>query len=578
MACAGERRVGGLERLARERSALARGGVARERIMALLGLTLLAGALILALAGESRASTTIGQPRFHEKPAEQPTLVAAGDVLTWDAIDPTNSYLLRRKVAGQPSEFALVKGTAALPPAIAGQAVTYSVEAILGNSWSSDVSIAYPSAVTTEVSSTLTGEAPLVELSERRFFEKPAATPNAEVSGETLSWEAVDPPNSYVLRRKVPGRPLEYALVTLDSAVPASFPGQTVTYSVKAALGSTWSPEVSITYPTAEEQEKDRLEREEREKETTTGAVVSAAPTGPPVPGGGWHVAYADGFGAQLGTGAGQDNTWRVDSNNKGCCNNSNEIAVERPSQVAVGAEGLRLTCEHLTTTIEGLSYSCGGISGALCCTLTSTEPAGYHTPVITLGKGQTFAFQFKGKLPPNLGTADPGWWMDGPPWSESEFDFFEGFGWGHEYVSGSGWTKVDGCSGCWFASPHPELEKMPFSNPPAEPEKTEHTYTTYIYPSGSGYRFSTWIDGVRQLLATEGWSRKTEESAEVKSPREARLNLTLTYMLRAANAVNDFTSGSNSETVRSVAVYVDAGHAGVGLQDEGIAPGTSVK
>jgi hypothetical protein len=262
----------------------------------------------------------------------------------------------------------------------------------------------------------------------------------------------------------------------------------------------------------------------------------------------------------------------------KGCCNNSDEIAVERPSQVTITPEGLKLTCEHLTTAIEGLSYSCGGISGALCCTLTSAEPAGYHTPVLTLGKGQTFAFQFKGKLPPDLGTADPGWWMDGPPWSESEFDFFEDFGWGHEYTSGSGWTKVDGCYGCWFASPHPELEKGSVANPPSEPEKTEHTYTTYIYPSGSGYRFSTWIDGVRQLLATEGWSRKTEESAEVKSPGEARLNLDLTYMLRTALGVNNFTSGSNSETVRSVAVYVDAGHAGVGIQDEGIAPGTVVK
>jgi len=254
----------------------ARGAGARDRIIALLGLALLAGALILALPGESRAASTIAKPRFYEKPTSQPTLVAAGEVLSWDAIDPTNSYLLRRKVAGQASEFALVKSTAALPPAIPGQTVAYSVKAILGGSWSAEASIAYPSAGTAEVSSSLTGSALLIELSEGRFFEKPAATPNLEASGETLSWEAIDPTNSYVLRRKVPGRPLEYALVKLDSTLPASFPGQTVTYSVKAALGGIWSPEVSIAYPTAEEKEEEQEEGEPPPTEPTCSLYASA--------------------------------------------------------------------------------------------------------------------------------------------------------------------------------------------------------------------------------------------------------------------------------------------------------------
>jgi hypothetical protein len=170
---------------------------------------------------------------------------------------------------------------------------------------------------------------------------------------------------------------------------------------------------------------------------------------------------------------------------------------------------------------------------------------------------------------------------MNGPPWSGTELDFFEFFGWGSRYTAGSDWSKMSACLGCWFASPHPELDKFGFSaeNGPAEPDKTQHTYTTYVWPTSSGkYRYALWIDGVKQkLVLAPNWGSTVEESPEVTPVAEERLNLILTYALREANGRNEFTSGSNSETVRSIAVYEDAAHAGVGVEDGGIAPGTSV-
>ena len=68
------------------------------------------------------------------------------------------------------------------------------------------------------------------------------------------------------------------------------------------------------------------------EEPSSESAVVNATPTGPASPAGGWHVAFADGFGAQIGTGAGQDNFWYP--NEGECCaaskdhagNNSDEL------------------------------------------------------------------------------------------------------------------------------------------------------------------------------------------------------------------------------------------------------------
>jgi len=543
-----------------------------------IGLAAIAGSLFAGAAPALAHTATV--------------LSVTGNTLHWNASARSHEYLESRTTAGG-TTYVRIDATRDTPRALAGVTVTYRVRPRYApHSWSNEVSLAYPhvARLTRELNEgkRIGREITKREAKERAEREaKELAEREAKELAEREAKERAEREAKEKLEREAKERAEREAKELAEREAKERAEREAKERAEREAKEKLERE----AREKLEREARERLEREAREKlererreleEPVTGASVSATPIGPPIPIGGWHVAYADGFGAQLGTSPGQDNTWKVGSTpagKRGCCNNSNEVAVERPSQVSVTSEGLKLTCEHLATAIEGLSYACGGVGGALCCTMTSSEPAGYHTPVITLGKGQRFAFQFKGKLPPNLGGADPGWWMDGPPWSESEFDFFETFGWGHEYTSGSGWTKVDGCFGCWFASPHPEMEKALVANPPTEPEKIEHTYTTYIFPTASGgYRFSTYIDGVRQLLATEGWSRKAEESPEVKSPREARLNLELTYMLRAALGANNFTSGSNSETVRSVAVYVDAGHAGVGIQDEGIAPGTVVK
>jgi hypothetical protein len=295
-------------------------------------------------------------------------------------------------------------------------------------------------------------------------------------------------------------------------------------------------------------------------EEPPKGHEVAATPSGPPTPSGGWSVAYADGFAVPLGTGAGQDNTWEAMENNDGFTN-SDEVQVFRKGQAVVGPEGLELRCTYSSTVIaNNRHYECGDVSGALCCSLTSTEPAGYHTPVITMGKGQTFAFQAVAKFPPATGDgADVCWWMHGAPWSESEFDFYEAIG------NTEGWKNASLYT-AWFAPPHPELDKRGFG---ADPSAAYHTYTVSVFPgSTSGkYRYSVWIDGALQTL------EQGAVSAEVTPVVQERLNLVLSYGFRNTG----FASGTRTYNVRSAAVYVDSAHQGVGVEDGGLAPGTSI-
>jgi hypothetical protein len=312
--------------------------------------------------------------------------------------------------------------------------------------------------------------------------------------------------------------------------------------------------------PTEEEEPPVEEEEPPVEEEPPTGHEVAATPTGPPTPSGGWSVAYADGFAVPLGTAAGQDNTWQAMENDVGFTN-SDEVEVFRKRQAVVGSEGLELRCTYSSTVIaNNRHYECGNISGALCCSLLSTEPLGYHTPVFTIGKGQTFAFQVVAKYPPANGDgADVCWWMHGPPWSESEFDFFEAIG------ASEGWKNASSYT-AWFAPPHPELVKRGFA---VDPSAAYHTYTVSIFPgSTSGkYRFSVWIDGAPQTL------ENGSVSAEATPIVQERLNLVLSYGFRNKG----FASGTRTYNVRSVAVYVDGAHQGVGVEYGGLAPGTSI-
>lgn len=312
----------------------------------------------------------------------------------------------------------------------------------------------------------------------------------------------------------------------------------------------------------------------------TVQVSIPREPTGPPSPATGWKLVYGDAFHSPIGTAAGQDNTWAFNESNEGFTNPT-ELQVFRPARVAITSEGLRLSCLHVTSEIDktGRYYECGALKGAVChpgdCLLTSAEPPGYNTPTIRLGEGQTMAFQFRGTFPPNSGTADPAWWMDGPPSEGTEFDMFEG--WGYNSACTVHWTTCRGTFGAWFAPPHTTLEKWDFSPDPSE---AEHTYTVEIFPGSSSgkYRYQSWIDGNLLTLHNGEESAETNISPEITPVTPERLDLQLSYALRAPEGVEPgFSIGENSELVRYVSVYEDSDHAekGVGIEHAGLAPGT---
>jgi hypothetical protein len=75
------------------------------------------------------------------------------------------------------------------------------------------------------------------------------AAPKISVDGDRIKWTRVKSISTYVLVRRVPGLPDEFSLVTGTSVTPPAVPGETVRYSVRAAVtGSAWSPEVAIAY------------------------------------------------------------------------------------------------------------------------------------------------------------------------------------------------------------------------------------------------------------------------------------------------------------------------------------------
>jgi hypothetical protein len=296
-----------------------------------------------------------------------------------------------------------------------------------------------------------------------------------------------------------------------------------------------------------------------KDKEGPQKAVVSATPTGPPTPAGGWSVAYADGFGAPIGNGPGQDNTWfpnncALTSNCHGF--NSDELEVMNPSAVSETAEGLKLKCTFTAAAQEPgeKHYVCGTLRG-----LTESEP-GYSFFTWSPGKGQTLVFQAVAKLPPNTGEADPGWWTNGPPWNDTEVDFFEGGGANPSYTTG--W-RTNPLYTAWFAAPHPTANKSGFT---VDPSLAFHTYTFEIAANDT---YSIWIDGVPQPWATN--------VGPVKPDLAEKATLILSYALRTCGCKTGFTSGTREFDVKSVSVYEDKAHKGVGIENEGIAPGTAI-
>lgn len=291
--------------------------------------------------------------------------------------------------------------------------------------------------------------------------------------------------------------------------------------------------------------------------------TVSRAPLGPTTPASGWSVVYADAFGAPLGKGRGHDNTWFPNNCTRttNCPGfNEDEMEVMNPSAVSEGAQGLRLSCTYsakaqYASNVRSRTpkhYVCGMLRGQ------NDGLRGYRFFTWSPGRGQTLVFEAVAKLPPNTGEADPGWWTNGPPWGDTEVDFFEGGGASERHTSG--W-RTDGLYTAWFAPPMLTANKWGFSE---DPSLAFHTYTFEITPQNT---YSVWIDGQPQPWATN--------VGPAHPDRSARLTLILSYALRECHCRTGFTSGTREFDVKSVAVYEDTAHRGVGIENGGLPVGT---
>lgn len=289
--------------------------------------------------------------------------------------------------------------------------------------------------------------------------------------------------------------------------------------------------------------------------------MVNAAPTGPPTPSGGWHVAFADGFGAKLGYQSGEDDFWFLnkqepaDTYQSGL--NSNELQVFNSNAVKTGSEGLQLL-ETYTPNAGGTGKNyVGGIVN------TADHAAGQRPFSWQSGGASTWAFECVAKWPHNTGEADPGWWSDNTVNGvENEIDFFEGFGWGSVFRSGGGWgATMPTVVGLYEYGVFGIEKTLGF-----DPTTGYHRYTTTLTPNGSKTIITEYIDGTR------GWSFEIEYPAN----RKTLTHLVLSYALR--EYPENFKEGTRSFDIRSVAVYQDNTHAGKETEGGGIAPGTTIK
>ena len=161
-----------------------------------------------------------------------PVLTVSGNTLTWTRVAKVGTYVFVRKVPGQADQYSVISGTSITPPPVPGVTVRYSVRTtVKGSAWAIEQSIAYPRSTETHDAQ---------------------AAPVMAVSGQTLSWNAIAGVSTYVLATQVSGRAEQYSVVSGTTATPSPVPGATVHYSIRTAVeGSAWSPEVSITYPSA---------------------------------------------------------------------------------------------------------------------------------------------------------------------------------------------------------------------------------------------------------------------------------------------------------------------------------------
>ncbi len=215
--------------------ALHRSCLRRQAALQRAGARLAAAQQHLAGVASSRGGA---QPHYYETLRRAPDVSVRGDSLSWNATAGVHAYVLERSVPGQRVQDSLVYATGVTPPPVPGQTVSYRVRtATWGSEWSTPVSISYPAP---------TSSPPPVQAGD------PQAAPALTVSGETLSWQAVAGIATYVLDTKVPGRRDSYSEVSGTSYAPPAVAGTTVRYALRTAVeGSSWSSEVSISFPAA---------------------------------------------------------------------------------------------------------------------------------------------------------------------------------------------------------------------------------------------------------------------------------------------------------------------------------------
>jgi hypothetical protein len=298
-----------------------------------------------------------------------------------------------------------------------------------------------------------------------------------------------------------------------------------------------------------EEPEKEK-EKEEKGKEETPGegAVVGAAPVGPPAPLGGWHVGYADAFGAPLGSGPGQDHTFVPITAPDGCfCGASPgySATVALASNAKIGPNGLELQCTHGSYELSGVkkNYACAG----------GTTDSAFEFNFAGVGE---WAVELYAAWPSCHGDADPGWWVWTNP---QEIDFFEGWCFGGPKSWAESNATMPDVTTCCDHGLVGVTGTLGF-----DPSKGYHRYTTVFTPTvGSTYLVTEYIDGLLRWSFTASLDSVTD-------------GLILTNGMRDSNP--GFTSGVQCYCVRSIAFYQDAAHAGQGIKGGGIAPGTTVK
>jgi|GEM_PF-6564773 len=460
---------------------------------------------------QTRASTSARRSAHARRAGERPTPVlwVRGGTLQWSATALSHQYVESRTSAGRTTDV-VVTGTTDTPPAVPGATVTYQVRPRWqAHSWSNDVKVFYPRGKRSHE-----GEETRREREEREARESAERERREREAKEKAEREAKE-------------RAEREAKERVEREAKERVEREARERAEREAR---------------EKAEREQREREERETGSPGGAVALSAPPGIPAPSGGWHVAYADAFGAPLGGGPGQDSTVQPSENGKGCCNNSDEVAVEQKSQAKAGPEGLELRCSYVPggVTVAGVTsdYTCGGV----------TTDASFE---YTYGGSETIVAECYCRWPVDLGGADPGFWS----WtSGEEVDYFEGWGW-----NGLSWAGGSGAGVPVVTKPYNAHELWPPTlGLGFDPSLALHRYATEITPNGSAFLVREYIDGVLR------WSF---EAAMPKSQD----GLILSNALRVTGQSDDFVA-------RSIELYQDGAHAGQGVRGGGVAPGTTLK